>query len=99
MSSDDYVQPPGASSLPGVACAVFSILLVPFALLLAPVLLAQILVIGVAPALAGLGIWLSVRARRDRGPATAGLVTSMAAFALTGTIATWALVIAIVIGW
>ena len=56
MSSDDYVQPPGASSLPGVACAVFSILLVPFALLLAPELLAQILVIGVAPALAGLGI-------------------------------------------
>lgn len=97
--SSDYVQPPSASSLPGVACGIFSILLVVFALLLAPDLLAQILVIVVAPALAALGVWLSVRARRGRGPATAGLVWSMAAFALTGTIAAWALVIAIVIGW
>jgi hypothetical protein len=92
---DDETKPLANSSARGVACAVGAVMVQAFATVLGLGLASRFVVIAVAPAIAVVGIWLSLSARDGRGPAIAGLVVSMAAFVLTGTIAAVALVLAL----
>ncbi len=96
MNPDDEPEVPANSSFLGVACAIGSVMFQFFAWAVGLGVASQIAVIVIAPAIAVLGIWLSLSARHGRGPGIGGLVTSMAAFVFTGTIAAAALVAAIV---
>lgn len=96
MHPDDAPKPLANSSALGAACAVVAVMVQLFAALLGLGLASRIVIIAVAPAIAVLGIWLSLSARHGRGPAIGGLVISMAAFVFTGTIAAAVLVVAIV---
>jgi hypothetical protein len=90
----DETKPPANPGFPAVACALSAVMIQLFAALfgLNPV---SVVIIVLMPALAVLGIWLSLSARRGLGPAIGGLVASMAAFVFTGTIATAVFVLAV----
>ncbi len=95
MYPDDDPKPLANSSARGAACAVGAVMVQAFAAVLGLGVASRFVIIAVAPAIAVLGIWLSLSARNGRGPAIAGLVVSMAAFVLTGTVAAMALVLAL----
>jgi hypothetical protein len=92
---DDETKPPANPSFLGAACAVSAVMIQLLAALFGLNPATRVVIIVVAPALAVLGIWLSLSARRGLGPAIGGLVVSMAAFVFTGTIAAAVFVVAI----